>query len=646
MVSDEQLRRNKYRRKKVMLRRVHVKGQVALGMVVVILMVLGGQVFRINYTHGDTYAKAVLDHQTYTSTELPYKRGQILTSDGTVLAYSERVYNLIVDVKQMLSDEAYKEPTLSALVKCFDLDRGELETRVANNPDSRYQKLLKNLTSDEIEEFKTLADDKTEGKNIEGVWFEDSYIRKYPLGTFACDTVGFASANNGGELGIESQYDDELTGTNGTTYSYVDEGLEVTETQKAAVDGNNIVTTIDYNVQSVIEQCIKEYNEEKPSKNTAVVVADPSNGEILGMASYPTFDLNKPRDISGLYTDEQIATMTDDGYKNALYSLWTNYCVSESYEPGSTFKPVTVASALEEGVVKDGDTYVCNGYEMIGPDRLKCHVYSSGGHGTLTVEQAVMNSCNPYMIHLALELGNAKFSEYQSLFGFGQTTGIDLPGETTGIVYGDKMTTIDAACNSFGQTINVNMMQMMASYCSIINGGMLYQPHVVKRIESANGEVVKENKATLIRQTVTMSTSKLLRRYLKNTVESGTAKKVAVTGYSVAGKTGTAQKSPRSENKWLISFIGHAPADNPKFAIYVIIDEPDGTTGTSGNSADVLQLSHDILEKLLPYMSVYKDALDEPVDTSNSEDELTVGDVPEGSISNTTETNQTMPSVD
>lgn len=646
MVSDEQLRRNKYRRKKVMLRRVHVKGQVALGMVVVILMVLGGQVFRINYTHGDTYAKAVLDHQTYTSTELPYKRGQILTSDGTVLAYSERVYNLILDVKQMLSDEAYKEPTLSALVKCFDLDRGELETRVANNPDSRYQKLLKNLTSDEIEEFKTLADDKTEGKNIEGVWFEDSYIRKYPLGTFACDTVGFASANNGGELGIESQYDDELTGTNGTTYSYVDEGLEVTETQKAAVDGNNIVTTIDYNVQSVIEQCIKEYNEEKPSKNTAVVVADPSNGEILGMASYPTFDLNKPRDISGLYTDEQIATMTDDGYKNALYSLWTNYCVSESYEPGSTFKPVTVASALEEGVVKDGDTCVCNGYEMIGPDRLKCHVYSSGGHGTLTVEQAVMNSCNPYMIHLALELGNAKFSEYQSLFGFGQTTGIDLPGETTGIVYGDKMTTIDAACNSFGQTINVNMMQMMASYCSIINGGMLYQPHVVKRIESANGEVVKENKATLIRQTVTMSTSKLLRRYLKNTVESGTAKKVAVTGYSVAGKTGTAQKSPRSENKWLISFIGHAPADNPKFAIYVIIDEPDGTTGTSGNSADVLQLSHDILEKLLPYMSVYKDALDEPVDTSNSEDELTVGDVPEGSISNTTETNQTMPSVD
>ena len=645
MVNSEQLRKNKYRRKKVMLKRVHTRGKVALGMVIVILVVLGGQVFRINYTHGDVYAKAVLDHQTYTSTELAYKRGQILTSDGTVLAYSEKVYNLILDVKQLLSDEEYKEPTLSALTKCFNLDRNELESIVANNPTSRYQKLLRSLTPDDIEEFQNLTKDKTEGKNINGVWFEDSYLRKYPLGTFACDMVGFASANNGGELGIESQYDEELTGTNGTTYSYVDDGLEVTETQKAAVDGNNIVTTIDYNVQSVIEKCIKEYNEEKPSKNTAVVVADPSNGEILGMASYPTFDLNNPRDLSGLYTQEQIDKMSDEDYKNALYSLWTNFCVSESYEPGSTFKPVTVASALEEGVVKDGDTYTCNGYEMIGPDKLKCHVYKSGGHGSLTVEQAVMNSCNPYMIHLALELGNEKFAQYQSLFGFGKTTGIDLPGETTGIVYGDKMTTIDAACNSFGQTINVNMMQMMASYCSIINGGMLYQPHIVKRIESANGEVVKENKATLIRQTVTMSTSKLLRRYLKNTVESGTAKKVSVTGYSVAGKTGTAQKSPRSENKWLISFIGHAPADNPKFAIYVIIDEPDGTNGTSGSSADVLTLSHDILEKLLPYMSVYKDSLEPEVDTSDAEDEYTVDDVPEGSIQNTTENLQNMPSV-
>jgi len=634
MVSDEQLKKNKYRRKKVMLKRVHTKGMVALVMVVVILMALGGQVFRINYTHGETYAKAVLDHQTYTSTELPYKRGQILTGDGTVLAYSERVYNLILDVKLMLSDGEYKEPTLSALCKYFNLNRSELEQKVSENSQSRYQKLLSNLTTDQIADFKNLMADSTEGKNIKGVWFEDSYIRKYPLGTFASDVVGFASATNGGELGIESQYDEELTGTNGTTYSYVDEGLEVTETQKNAVDGNNIVTTLDYNVQSIIEKCILEYNEEKPSKNTAVVVADPSNGEILGMASYPTFNLNDPRKLTGMYTDEEIKDMSDEEYRNNLYSLWTNYCVSESYEPGSTFKPVTVASALEEGVVKDGDTYVCKGFETVADYKLKCHVFSTiGSHGSLTVEQALINSCNPYMIHLALEMGNSRFAYYQSLFGFGKITGIDLPGETTGIVYGDHMTTIDAACNSFGQTINVNMMQMMAAYCSIINGGMLYQPHIVKRIESANGEVVKEYKANLVRQTITASTSKLLRRYLKNTVEEGTAKKAGVTGYSVAGKTGTAQKGDRKDNKWIISFIGHAPAENPKFAIYVVIDEPYGTTGTSGSSADVLTLTHNVLEKLLPYMNVYKDASDEYEDTSSSPDELTVDGIPAGTAS-------------
>ena len=634
MVSDEQLKKNKYRRKKVMLKRVHTKGMVALVMVVVILMALGGQVLRINYTHGETYAKAVLDHQTYTSTELPYKRGQILTGDGTVLAYSERVYNLILDVKLMLSDGEYKEPTLSALCRYFNLNRSELEQKVSENSQSRYQKLLSNLTTDQIADFKNLMADSTEGKNIKGVWFEDSYIRKYPLGTFASDVVGFASATNGGELGIESQYDEELTGTNGTTYSYVDEGLEVTETQKNAVDGNNIVTTLDYNVQSIIEKCILEYNEEKPSKNTAVVVADPSNGEILGMASYPTFNLNDPRKLTGMYTDEEIKDMSDEEYRNNLYSLWTNYCVSESYEPGSTFKPVTVASALEEGVVKDGDTYVCRGFETVADYKLKCHVFSTiGSHGSLTVEQALMNSCNPYMIHLALEMGNSRFAYYQSLFGFGKTTGIDLPGETTGIVYGDRMTTIDAACNSFGQTINVNMMQMMAAYCSIINGGMLYQPHIVKRIESASGEVVKEYKANLVRQTITASTSKLLRRYLKNTVEEGTAKKAGVTGYSVAGKTGTAQKGDRKDNKWIISFIGHAPAENPKFAIYVVIDEPYGTTGTSGSSADVLTLTHNILEKLLPYMNVYKDASDEYEDTSSSPDELTVDGIPAGTAS-------------
>lgn len=634
MADSEVVKKNKYRRKKAMLKRIHKKTGVIFGVVIILLMLLGIKVFAINYTHGEEYSKAVLNHQSYTSTTLPYKRGQIVTGDGTVLAYSEKVYNLILDVKLMTSDEKYIEPTLSALVQYFDLKRNDLNEIVNKYPNSQYQKLIKELKAEDIEDFKNLMADSTNGANIKGVWFEDSYIRKYPFSTLACDVVGFASAANGGELGIESQYDEELTGTNGTTYSYVDEGLDVSETQKAAVDGNNVVLTIDYNVQSIIEKCIKEYNAEKPSKNTAVVVMDPNNGEILGMASYPVFDLNNPRDLTGIYSQEDLQKMSDEEYTTALYALWKNYCVSESYEPGSTFKPVTVASALESGVAKDGDNFECTGSVTIGPDTLRCHVSTTrGSHGVLTIEEALMQSCNPYMINLAVKMGTSQFLQYQSLFGYGRLTGIDLPGETTGITYKESnYQVIDAACNSFGQNINVNMIQMISAYCSIINDGKYYQPHVVKRIESANGEVIKEYGATLVRQTITTSTSKYLRRYLKSTVDSGLAKRAGVTGYSIAGKTGTAQKQPRADKRWIISFIGHAPADNPKFAIYVLIDEPDGTNGVEAGSNDVLDLSHNILEKLLPYMNVFKDVNDEPQDTSDSPVESTVDGIPSGSL--------------
>ena len=362
---------------------------------------------------------------------------------------------------------------------------------------------------------------------------------------------------------------------------------------------------------------------------------NPKNGEILGMASYPQFDLNNPRSLSEIYTDEEFAAMSDTEKTNALYKLWTNFCVSESYEPGSTFKPFTVAAGLEEGVVHDGDTYECKGFEMVGPDKIKCHSYSTtGSHGVLTLSEALENSCNPYMINIAIKLGNVRFAQYEKLFGFGARTGIDLPGETTGITYTeDNMTTIDAACNSFGQTINVNMIQMISAYCSIINDGKYYMPHIVKRIESANGEVVKDNSAILVKQTVTASTSKYLRKYLENTVSKGTAHRAAIDGYSIAGKTGTAQKGNRDDLKWIISFIGHAPADDPKFAIYVVLDEPDGTTGTSGTTYDELYLARDIMEELLPYMNIYKDTDAPYVDPGSMPDESGVTDIPASTLS-------------
>lgn len=618
-------KKNKYRRKKAMLKRAHKKAGVAFLIFAVLLTVLAGRIAYINYSHGDTYSKAVLDHQTYTSTTIPYKRGEILTSNGTILAYSERVYNLIMDPKLILSDAKYREPTINALVQCFGLERENLETILNTKKDSQYEKLLKELTSDEIAGFKALVADTKNNPNIKGIWFEDSYIRKYPFSTLACDVVGFASAANGGELGLESYYDDELSGTDGVSYSYVDDNLDVQETTKDAVDGHNIVTTIDYNVQSIIEKHIVAYNEERPSNATAVLIMDPNNGKILGMAGYPFFDLNNPRSLEGVYTEEELAAMSDAEATNALYSLWRNYCISQTYEPGSTFKPFTVAAGLEEGVTHDGDTFYCAGFEEIGGYTIRCHVYNkTGSHGEISLEEALMQSCNPTMMQIAAKLGGVKLAQYQRIFGFGSKTGIDLPAEENGIVKKADMSETDAATNSFGQNINVTMIQMGAAFCSVINGGNYYQPHIVKRIEKASGEVVKTFEPTLVRQTVTNSTSQLLRKYLKATVDEGLAQKAGVTGYAIGGKTGTAQKGKRDDLKWIISFIGFAPVENPQFMIYVVIDEPYETTGTSGTSSDALLLSHDILQELLPYMNVFKDAEAEPVDTSNSSDESTV----------------------
>ena len=621
-MNNEELRRNKYRRKKAMLRKVQNKMGVAFFVIILVLFALAVRILLINYNNGEAYSKTVLDHQSYTSTTIPYKRGQIQDANGTVLAYSERVYNLILDPKLILSDEKYKEPTLTALTECFDLKRSDLESILATKSTSQYEKLLKELTKDEISEFESRVEDTKNNPYIKGVWFEDSYIRKYPFSTLAADVIGFASAANGGELGLENYYDEELSGTDGISYSYVGENLDVETQEKKAEDGYNLVTTIDYKVQSIIENKIKELNAERPSKSTAVIAMNPKTGEILAMASYPTFNLNNPRDLSGVYTQEELSTMTDIEMTDAMYALWSNYCVSTIYEPGSTFKPFTVAEGLEEGVIHDGDTFYCGGFMEVSGSIINCHEHS--GHGTVTVKEGLIQSCNPTMMQIAAKLGGVKIAKYEALFGFGNRTGIDLPGEEAGLTIGEKMTVIDAACNSFGQNINVNMVQMAAAFSSLVNGGNYYQPHIVKRIEKSTGEVIKTIEPNLVRQTVTSETSQLLRTYLRAGVDEGLARKSGVAGYAIGGKTGTAQKQPREDKKWVVSYIGCAPTDDPQLVLYTVIDEPFETNGTSGSSLDALNLSRSIYEEALPYLNIYKDIKAEPVDTTNSAVESTV----------------------
>lgn len=612
---DIEIIKKKKKRAKAMLKRVRGKNSFAFAFVGLAMIGLTFRIFYINHHDGDRYSKIVLDSQHYISTVLPYKRGQITDRNGTILAYSEQVYNLILDPKIMLSDEKYKEPTMEALVKCLKIKAEDIENILKSKPESHYERMLKNLTSDQVAELKAILKDTKNNPNIKGVWLEDSYIRKYPFSTLACDLIGFANATNGGELGIESYYNESLTGVDGITYGYVDDELNIAQTTKDPIDGYNIISTIDYSVQSIIEKHIKAFNDSYGSANTAVVVMNPDNGDVLGMASYPVFDLNSPRDLTKVYTADALKGMTEDQKNSTLYSLWKNYCVSSIYEPGSTFKPFTVSAALEENKVNTTETFLCTGHELIGGWTIPCHVKT--GHGKLTIKEAIMQSCNPAMMQIAARMGVATFTEYQARFGFGAKTGIDLPGEEKGITIApENMSVTDLATNSFGQNFNVTMVQLLSGFCSLINGGNYYQPHVVRRIEKADGEVVEKYDASLVRQTITESTSAIIRDALKATVDSGLAQRAKVQGYSIAGKTGTAQKQPR--DKYVISFVGYAPAEDPKFAIYVLIDEPGEKAGQSGTSGPVLTLTNQILTDLLPYMNVYKDTDAPRVDTSNA----------------------------
>lgn len=569
----------------------------------------------INYKNGDRYSKLVLDNQQYDSTSLPFKRGDIKDRSGTVLAFSSKVYNLIFDPKVVLSDENYKEPTLNALVQCFALSRSDLEYLLVTKPNSSYEKLIKGLTADEIATFNALVDDWDNNPYIKGVWFEDEYVRSYPFDSLACDVIGFATSASSGELGLENYYNDELTGMDGVSYGYLDSNLNLEKTVKPAVDGYNIITTLDFSVQSIIESHLKKFNDEYGSDNTAVIVMNPNNGEIIAEASYPVFNLNNPRDMSAVYEPEVLGAMSDEETVNALYGLWRNYCVSDTYEPGSTMKPFTVGAALEEGVLLGDETFQCNGVKQVLNYPIHCHnVY---GHGQLNVEGSIMQSCNVALMDIGEMMGKDMLAKYQDNFGFGYKTYVDLPGEDAGITTDAKnMNDTTVATNSFGQNINVNMHQMVAGFASLINGGYYYEPHLVKRIETSSGEIVRTVNPTLIRQTITSDTSAKLREYMYHTVSDGTAKRVAVDGYMIGGKTGTGETwamdeegrnlGYRSKYDYVISFMGFAPIDNPQFLIYVLIDNPN-VPGYTGSSIPVCNLSHDILVDILPYLNVYPD---------------------------------------
>lgn len=618
-----------------------------------VLICLVGRLAYIELKSGDKYAKIVLNQQEYSSKTIPFRRGDIVDRKGTVLATSTDVYNVILDCSVLTSKEDYLEPTLSALNQCFGLDTEELRTYVSENPKKQYYVLAKKLPYDEIAQFESLQNDKKTGKNIKGVWFEKEYIRNYPYDSLACSILGFTTSGNEGIGGLEDYYNSTLNGIDGKEYGYVNSDSNYEIKVKDATDGNNVVSTIDANLQSIVESKISEFNDamkdssHEGAKNIGVIMMDPNSGEVLAMATNRTFSLQDPwdADTDKYFTDEERATiikqaervelkkyytldeinaMTDDQWSAALnehYSeeqleqihhlallnqVWNNFCVSSTYEPGSTAKPFTVASGLESGTLKGNETFYCDGGETIANHHISC--IKKSGHGVETIQQALENSCNDALMQMSYLIGPANFSRYQQIFNFGLKTNIDLPGEarTDSLIYSeDQLSTINLATNSFGQSYNVTMIQMIAGYCSLINGGKYYQPHMVCKIEDSNGNTVQNIEPTLVRETVSEETSATIRQYLQGVVVNGSGKKAKVDGYSMGGKTGTAQKLPRSARKYLVSFIGSVPADNPQVAIYVVVDEAN--SADQAHSYYAQSIAREILKEALPYMGIYPD---------------------------------------
>ena len=614
------------KKKAPMLRFIErMQRKVIIMFVVISLLLTGliGKLMYISYNDGEKYEKIVLSQQQYDSKAIPYQRGDIVDTKGTVLATSIVVYNVILDCSVLTSDERYLEPTAKALVECFPeyVTTEQIYTYAREKKDSRYIILAKRLSYDTIQKFLDIQNklDKEEKKvnpYVKGVWFEKEYQRQYPYGTLASAVIGFTAAGNIGVNGLENQYNSILNGTNGREYGYLNSDSNFEKNIKDAIDGNTIVATLDATIQTVVEKKISEFNEVyknnyragEGAKHIAVIVMNPNNGDVLAMANYPNYDLNNPRDLSKYYSEAELEAMDSEVKLEKLNELWQNFCVYYTYEPGSTAKGFTIAAGLETGTLFEGDTFECDGHEMVAGYSKPIKCVRTWGHGTQTLKTALMNSCNDALMQMSFRIGIDNFTAYQQRFGFGQKTNIDLPGEarTDTLLYtAENMTKIDLATNSFGQNFNCTMIQMASAFSSLVNGGHLYQPRVVKAIADEHGNTIKEMTPTLLRETVSKETSDTLKSYLYATVSEGTGNTAKADGYSLGGKTGTAEKIPRDSGNYLVSFIGFAPVENPELVIYCIVDEPN--VEDQPHSTFAQNIVREILEEILPYMNIYPD---------------------------------------
>ena len=511
-------------------------------------------------------------------------RGKLLDANGTVLATNKSVCTISVIHNQIEEPEKVIE----------------MLVRELGIPEETARKRVEKVSS--IERVKTNVAKETgdaiRAYGLSGVKVDEDYKRYYPYGTLASKVLGFTGADNQGILGLEVKYDEYLQGTNGKILTLTDaRGIEIEnagESRLEPVNGYDLCLSLDRNIQMYCEQAAKKVCTKKSADSVSVIVMNPQNGELMAMVNYPEFDLNDPFTLVG-DTGESVSA---EEKQNLLNKMWRNQCISDTYEPGSTFKIITAAAALEEGVVKLDDTFYCPGYKIVEDRRIRCA--RTTGHGAETFETGIMNSCNPVFMELGERLGAENFVGYFKQFGLLSKTNIDLPGEAGTIMHKtENIGLVELATISFGQSFQITPIQLVTTVSSIINGGTRVTPHFGVSVQDADGNTVKTFSYETHENICTAETSETMRYLLEKVVSEGTGKNAKIEGFSIGGKTATSQTLPRSDHKYISSFLGFAPADNPQVLVLVVINNPQGIYYGGTIAAPVAK---EIFENILPYL--------------------------------------------
>ena len=556
-------------------------GFALCALAVVVLLSRMGYLMIFRSSYYSTLAEELHERER----EIKAARGRIFDSEGRILADNCTVCTVSVIHNQLEDPETVIQI---------------LSEELSMNPE-KIRKLTEKYTSREI--IKTNVDketgDRIRARRLPGVKVDEDYRRYYPFQTLASHVLGFTGSDNQGIIGLEVMYDSALKGINGRILTQTDaRGMELDAVAEERVEpqpGNDLVLSLNIDLQTYAEQAAKTVMEEKQARQVSVILMNPKNGEILAMVSVPEFDCNDPFTLNTEANPE-----TEEQKQDLLNAMWRNPCINDTYEPGSTFKIITMAAALEEGVVSLEDSFYCPGYRVVEDRRIRCHKVT--GHGAETFLQGAMNSCNPVFIDVGLRLGVDRYCQYFRQFGLLEKTGVDLPGEAGTIMHAQTdMGEVELATTAFGQSFQITPLHLITTAASLVNGGHLVTPHFGVRVLDAEGNLVKTFTYDTEKTIISEDSSRTLRYILEQVVSEGTGKKAAVAGYSVGGKTATSEKLPRRTGRYISSFLGFAPADDPQVIGLITIDEPVGVYYGGTIAAPVMA---EIFGNILPYLNI------------------------------------------